>query len=156
MTEEELQELVQKISLRDFHRAFRHNASFNARLRTTGGRYLLTTHCLEFNPKQFEHFGLDPFIKIIKHELCHYHLHLEGRGYRHRDTDFRVLLQQVGGSRYCGKIPGADNRSEFRYTYRCTSCGMLYNRKRRLDTAKYVCGSCGGRLCLEKGQPLPK
>lgn len=150
MTEDELQKLVQDVSLRYFHRPFRHRASFNARLRTTGGRYLLHTHCLEFNPRQFEHFGREPFIKIIKHELCHYHLHLEGRGYRHGDSDFRMLLQQVGGTRYCGKIPGAGNRFEFRYIYRCSACGMLYQRKRRLNTARYVCGSCGGGLRLEQ------
>lgn len=35
--------------------------------------------------------------RIIKHELCHYHLHLRGMGYKHRDADFKTLLAQVGG-----------------------------------------------------------
>lgn len=60
-----------------FPKEFRHQAVFNARLRTTGGRYLLKSHNIEMNPKYLENFGLAYFIGIMKHELCHYHLHLE-------------------------------------------------------------------------------
>lgn len=146
MTEEELQSLVQEISLTYFHRPFHHRAKFNARLRTTGGRYLLQSHNLEFNERQLVHFGLDTFVGIIKHELCHYHLHLTGSGYRHRDSDFRKLLQIVGGSRFCGTIPGAVNLSGLRYMYQCKKCGLPIIRKRRLDTRRYVCAKCGGKI----------
>ena len=78
LNQSELQRLVEKISLESFSVPFKHQASFNNRLRTTGGRYLLRSHNLEFNPKQLESFGLEEFIKIIKHELVHYHLHLAG------------------------------------------------------------------------------
>ncbi len=54
----------------------RHCAYFNKRLRTTGGRYLLKSHDIEINSKQYEHYGEDAVVKIILHELCHYHLHL--------------------------------------------------------------------------------
>ncbi|MGO1337797.1 MAG: SprT-like domain-containing protein, partial [Leuconostoc fallax] len=73
MTNDELQNLVQKISQQDFKRSFKHQAMFNARLRTTGGRYILKTHNLEFNPKMI---SVPEFEAIIKHELVHYHLHL--------------------------------------------------------------------------------
>ncbi|TGA97876.1 SprT family protein [Sporolactobacillus shoreae] len=150
MTEDELQTLVQNISLKYFHLPFRHLAKFNSRLRTTGGRYLLGSHNLEFNELQLRHFGMDAFVGIIKHELCHYHLHLSGSGFRHRDPDFRKLLQSVGGSRYCGTIPGTMNLSGLRYHYRCTKCGLPIIRKRRLDTRRYVCAKCGGRIRLIK------
>jgi predicted SprT family Zn-dependent metalloprotease len=51
-----------------------HCAYFNKRLRTTGGRYLLKSHDIEINPKQYEHYGeiflpkgSQPFA-----EVCHY------------------------------------------------------------------------------------
>lgn len=51
MTPFELQELVEKISLEFFDKPFQHKAVFNARLKTTGGRYHLNDHHLDFNPK---------------------------------------------------------------------------------------------------------
>ncbi|MFC4618873.1 SprT family protein [Camelliibacillus cellulosilyticus] len=143
-----LQALVEKISLTYFDQPFKHQASFNARLRTTGGRYLLSSHNLEFNPRQLEVHGMDEFMKIIKHELCHYHLHLAGKGYRHKDHDFKDLLKKVGGSRHCQAIPGTANRSRINYIYECRSCGTRYRRRRRIDTKRYVCGICSGRLKL--------
>ena len=76
MTNEELQRLVEDISWEYFKRKFEHEASFNPRLRTTGGRYLLSSHNIEINKTYYEMMGLDELIGIIKHELCHYHLHL--------------------------------------------------------------------------------
>ncbi len=46
----------------------------------------------------------DYLIGIIKHELCHYHLHRLGLGYQHKDRDFKTLLQKVGGSCYAPDI----------------------------------------------------
>ena len=42
---------------------------------------------------------MEELIGIIKHELCHYHLHLEGKGYQHRDR----ILSNCYKSR-CTKI----------------------------------------------------
>lgn len=149
-----IQEWVEQISRDSFKKPFHHKAMFNPRLRTTGGRYLLRSHNLEFNPTQLQMFGEDEFAKIIKHELCHYHLHIEGRGYRHQDLDFKKLLKEVEGSRYCQLIPGAKRESKWRYTYRCKSCGLNYIRKRRIDLRRFGCGQCGGRLQLVSKQEV--
>ncbi|MCF6139341.1 SprT family protein [Pseudalkalibacillus berkeleyi] len=149
MEQSELQQLVEEISLQSFNRSFTHNARFNQRLKTTGGRYLLKSHDLEFNPKQLEVHGIEEFKKIIKHELCHYHLHILNRGYRHRDQDFKQLLEAVGGSRYCQIIPGQRRQESIKYLYRCKACGIEYRRKRRVDTNKYACGKCSGKLILK-------
>lgn len=146
MRDIELQSLVESISLEWFNRPFKHQARFNARLRTTGGRYLLQTHDLEFNQKQLAYFGREEFVKIIKHELCHYHLHLQGMGYQHRDRDFKEWLSKVGGSRYCSLIPGTANQRRTIHHYKCTKCGQAFDRKRRVDIKRYVCGKCKGRL----------
>lgn len=148
MNNEQLQQWVEHISMASFGKPFLHQATFNSRLRSTGGRYFLGSHHIEINPHQLEAFGIDEVEKIIKHELCHYHLHIAGRGYQHRDAEFKVLLKQVGGSRYCKSIPGHTRKRTlpFRYKLICQSCGMTYLRKRRVDLARYRCGKCKGKL----------
>ncbi|RSL29152.1 SprT family protein [Salibacterium salarium] len=146
MEEGELNKLTQEISMSYFAKPFLHKAVFNNRLRTTGGRYMLSTHNIEINPKQYEKFGQQELILILKHELCHYHLHLEGKGYKHKDKDFKRLLDKVGGARHCRSIPEQRNKSKTVHHYQCASCGIDYRRLRRMDTSKYVCGSCKGEI----------
>ncbi len=148
MNDQQLQAWVEHISLRDFGRPFRHQASFNARLKTTGGRYFTTNHNIEISRLQFETFGVDEVEKIIKHELCHYHLHLMKKGYKHRDADFRNLLAKVGGSRFCQAVPDVRRSESYKYKLVCSRCGQVYMRKRKVDVRKYGCGKCRGKLKL--------
>lgn len=147
MTNHELQQLVEELSHSFFQKPFRHHARFNPRLRTTGGRYLLKSHDIEINPTHAEMFGSEEMIGIIKHELCHYHLHIEGKGYHHSQPDFKKLLQAVGGSRYC-QSTGKRRTVTTRYQYVCIGCGIKFERKRKVDIAKYRCGTCRGKLRL--------
>ncbi|RXZ84041.1 SprT family protein [Paenibacillaceae bacterium] len=149
MDNDMLQSWIEQISLDSFGRPFLHRATFNDRLRTTGGRYFTKSHNIEINPKQLTAYGREETEKIIKHELCHYHLHLMNRGYQHRDADFRKLLAAVGGSRFCKSLPevqAARRVIPHRYKLVCRKCGMEYLRKRKVNPAKYVCGKCRGKL----------
>ncbi|XEC93587.1 SprT family protein [Paenibacillus tarimensis] len=151
MNDDMLQAWVERVSMESFGLPFKHRAIFNARLRSTGGRYFTKTHHIEINPHQLSHFGPEETEKIIKHELCHYHLHLMKRGYRHRDAEFKQLLAKVGGTRFCHSIPGTktERRSQpLRYKLVCRRCGTEYLRKRKLDPRKYACGKCSGKLQL--------
>ncbi|MFD1737690.1 SprT family protein [Bacillus salitolerans] len=147
MTDEQLQQIVEEISLTFFGMPFLHKAIFNNRLRTTGGRYLLNSHNIEVNYKYYEELGLKELVGIIKHELCHYHLHIMGKGYKHGDDDFKQLLIKVDAPRYCQALESVKRKrqSTFR-VYHCEKCGQLYKRKRRINTSRYVCGKCSGRL----------
>ncbi|OXM88396.1 SprT family protein [Paenibacillus rigui] len=148
MEDKQLQQWVERISLTSFGRPFLHKATFNRRLTSTGGRYFTKSHDIEISWQQYEQFGAEDVEKIIKHELCHYHLHLMKRGYQHRDEDFKRLLQQVGGTRFCKSLPNAKRREPYRYKLVCTSCKTEYLRKRKLDPKKYACGQCRGKLKL--------
>jgi SprT-like protein len=150
MDDQTLQAWVEKISLGSFGLPFRHRATFNGRLKATGGRYFTKSHDIEISPHQLTSFGVEETEKIIKHELCHYHLHLMKRGYRHRDADFKMLLAKVGGTRFCRSLPDrAEKRVEpYRYKLKCHACGTEYLRKRKLDPKRYACGSCQGKLQL--------
>ncbi len=145
LTEEELQNLVEEASLKYFGKQFKHQVKINRRMTTTGGRYHLDDHHIEINA----HFLVPQYhqelVDIIKHELTHYHLHLSHRGYRHRDQDFKVLLNKVGGSRYAPDI-GLRRKRRANYLYVCTVCGQKYWRVRRLNIRRYVCGHCKGKL----------
>lgn len=146
MTNQELQVLVEEVSLASFGRPFRHKAVFNGRLKTTGGRYHLQDHHLDFNPSLFAQVSAEVQRGIIVHELCHYHLHLTSRGYRHQDRDFKELLAATKGLRYAPRIAQATPL----WHYRCNECGQAYQRKRRLNTQKYRCGRCRGELIFIK------
>ncbi|MDB4868717.1 MAG: protein SprT [Cohnella sp.] len=148
MENEELQTWVEKVSLTFFGLPFRHRAVFNPRLKTTGGRYFTKSHHIEISPHQLAVHGPEETVSIIKHELCHYHLHLQRKGYRHRDPEFKALLAEVDGSRHCRALPGVARTLPVRYLLVCRDCGMTYPRKRRVDPRKYACGRCQGQLKL--------
>ena len=57
MSNEELQAWVEKISLESFRVPFRHQATFNRRLSSTGGRYFMKSHHIEINPHQLATHG---------------------------------------------------------------------------------------------------
>jgi len=142
MNEHELQQLTEEISRTSFHREFTHKITYNKRLRSSGGRYLLQTGNIEINPLVEQNLGLEALVGVIKHELCHYHLHQTGGGYRHRDADFKRLLHQVGGSRFVERM------KEPNFIYECTACHHRYPRMRKMNTNRYVCGKCRGKLIL--------
>ena len=142
MNEHELQQLTQEISRSSFHREFTHKITYNRRLRSSGGRYLLKTGNIEINPLIEQELGLEALVGVIKHELCHYHLHQTGGGYRHRDADFKRLLHQVGGSRFVERM------KEPTFLYECVNCHHRYPRMRKMNTNRYVCGKCRGKLIL--------
>lgn len=147
MEEKEVQRLVEELSLKFFGKKFRHKAYFNPRLKTTGGRYLLNTHNIELNRKSYELYGIEELEGIMKHELVHYHLHLEGKGYKHGDEDFKMLLRKVNAPRYCKSVTQIKRtKREVTYTYQCVGCSLLFTRKRRMDVNKYRCGKCYSKI----------
>ncbi|MEK4180582.1 SprT family protein [Aeribacillus sp. FSL K6-1121] len=149
MNDDQLQKLVEQISLSFFGKKFVHKAYFNHRLRTTGGRYLLNNHDIEVNKKYYEQYGMDELIGIIKHELCHYHLHIEGKGFRHRDSDFKMLLKKVGAPRFCTPLR-EKNKNNIIYIYKCLSCMSTFIRRRKMNPERYLCGKCGGKIQFYK------
>lgn len=151
MNEKELQALVEQISLKYFDRPFLHQVKINKRMRTTGGRYFLGDHHIEINSHFLDKEYRSDLIGIIKHELTHYHLHLMGKGYQHRNHDFKQLLAKVDGSRYAPDI-GLRRKAKSKYTYRCQNCGLYYLRVRKINTRKYFCGKCSGSLILIKSK----
>ncbi|SHG31661.1 SprT family protein [Ornithinibacillus halophilus] len=143
INEKELFQLVNQLSIEFFHKPFKHYVKFNHRLRTTGGRYLPQTNVIELNPKYVTEMDIEEFKGIIKHELCHYHLHIEGKGYKHGDLEFKQLLVETGSPRHCKPLPSI-NRTK--HIYRCEKCNYIYERIKRVNINRYRCGKCKGKL----------
>lgn len=143
MSDDELQRLVERISIERFDCEFKHMAYFNRRLKTTGGRYHLGSHNIDINPKIIELYDHLELERVIIHELCHYHLHIANRGYRHRDRDFKQLLAKTGGARYCQSL---NINPQTKHLYICTQCGTKFPRQRKINTDVYVCGKCHAPL----------
>ncbi|WP_068777569.1 SprT family protein [Paenibacillus sp. FJAT-26967] len=146
MDDQLLQQWVEQISLQSFGWPFLHRARFNKRLHATGGRYFTKSHDIEISWHQWVNYGRDDVEKIIKHELCHYHLHLQKKGFQHRDADFKILLKRVGGTRFCRALPQTRKPIPYRYRLECMNCKAEYYRKRKVDVRKYSCGKCRGKL----------
>ena len=142
-----LTDYVKQVSLEDFGKPFKHQAQWNSRLRSTGGRFFPKDGHLDFNPKVYQELGLEVFRKIVRHELCHYHLYYEGKGYKHKDLAFKNLLKEVNGLRF---VPPLSNTSQKTIlTYNCQDCKQLFLRKRKINTDRYRCGLCRGKLILQ-------
>ena len=142
----ELQRVTEMLSIEWFKKPFRHTVMYNSRLRTTGGRYMLSDHSIQVNPSVEQLYGKEEVVGVLKHELCHYHLHIEGRGYKHGDSDFKELLKITESPRFCKPLH-RHNRTPTRIRlYTCTNCGCRYERKRRVDTNRLRCGKCHGKL----------
>lgn len=144
LDKKELYKWVNNLSLEFFSKPFKDKVYYNNRLRTTGGRYIPSKRVIELNSKYAAEMDENEVIGIIKHELCHYHLHIEGKGYKHGDQDFKNLLKITGSPRHCKPLPSFEKREQ--HTYICENCKHVYQRVRRVDVKKYRCGKCRGKL----------
>ncbi|MCL3859196.1 SprT family protein [Pediococcus pentosaceus] len=147
MTDLELQQLTQRIAQESFGKSFPYKVVFNRRLKTTGGRYHLNDHHIDINPLMLEEFDEATLIGVIKHELVHYFVHMLNEKPDHRNPHFQQLLRAVGGLRYA-PTTSKRRRTPPKLLYQCQGCGLQYPRQRRINTRKYVCSKCHGRLKL--------
>lgn len=144
MLDDELHTFVNALSLEFFDTPFQHRVTFNYRLRTTGGRYIPSSNTIELNPKYATEMDKSELIGIIKHELCHYHLHIMGKGYKHGDAEFKKLLKETNSPRHCNPLPSVKDR--YKHLYSCSGCGHTYKRIRTININKFRCGKCRGAL----------
>ena len=157
MDQKTLQTWVETVSEQFFQRPFLHQARFNARLKACGGRYLPKCGSIEISLNHWEAYGEEEVLGIIKHELCHYHLHQQKLPFGHRDVAFKKLLAEVGAARYCRRLPDRNKKKllkprrpePYRYRVICNGCARQSLRKRFFQVARYRCGICRGTLRLE-------
>ena len=69
---------------------------------------------------------MEELIGVIKHELCHYHLHIEGKGYQHRDADFRELLKRTNSPRFCSTLSGEKSKEDYKRSIHINALNALF------------------------------
>lgn len=143
MDQNQLLQWTRELSETYFRQEFHADIVFNGRLRTTGGRYIPSKKRIEINRKYLDELGEEELKGIIKHELCHHFLHVDGKPYNHRSKEFRQLLKETGSPRHCSFLPSVERE---KYIYQCKKCGLEYKRRRKVDTKRYSCGKCRGKL----------
>ena len=120
---------MKTVSLEDFDKPFLHTATWNARLRTTGGRFfqlmvilILIRSFMKHLEKMFFERLFDMSFAIIIFIL------------KVKATSIQMLILknccEVDGLRYA---PSLAKKEQF-YRYRCQKCGQEYHRKRRVNT----------------------
>ena len=57
---------------------------------------------------------------------------ITGRGYKHRDKDFRELLKAVDAPRFCKRMMNEEGKKV--YMYECMGCSLQYVRRRQINT----------------------
>ncbi len=145
---EQLTNLVDQVSQQYFFKPFIDQARYNHRLQTTGGRYIPSERCIEVNPKYVCEMSYNEVIGIIKHELCHYHLHIEGKPFGHGDQTFKQLMKETNSPRFCKPLPSNISKQKI-HVYQCTICKTVYHRKRRVNIQRVRCGKCKGQIEYE-------
>lgn len=145
LSDEELTRQIQELSIKFFQKPFVDKGRYNNRLRTTGGRYIPSKRLIEINPKYVKEELYNEVIGIIKHELCHYHLHIEGEPFGHGDRAFKDLLRKTNSPRFCKPLPSSVKK-EVIHTYICTMCSVVYHRRRRVNIEEVRCGKCNNKI----------
>lgn len=140
---------INNISNTYFGKPFDHDARYNNRLRTTGGRYLPGKQMIEVNPKYVHEMPYNEVIGIIKHELCHYHLHMDGKPFGHGDRAFKQLLKKTNSPRFCKPLPSTI-KNQVVHTYICKSCRTIYRRKRKVNVDRVRCGKCKDTIVFKE------
>lgn len=131
--------LARQLSLIHFAKPFLGQIRWNARLRTSAGRFVHSASCIELNPHYMAYYGEQELVDTIKHELIHYHHPRAGHGpIFHREAD------RIACRRHCQPLPG----QIYYYVYMCQDCQQRYRRRKRVNLYKYRCGRCRGHLQL--------
>lgn len=112
-----LQQIIKNLSKKKFKHTFQHYTYFNKKLHTTNKHYLLKSHNIKINPKQYKHYKKNTIIKIILHKLYHYHLHITNKNYQHKDQNFKQLNQQIKTPKFYNNIKNYQQQTNYKYYY---------------------------------------
>lgn len=164
LTDKQLIDLVQEVSLQCFNRSVEHSISFNHRLKTTAGRVkakrrvisgaMEATIVIEFNKLYLKEYKMLEFIAVIKHELVHYHNILRGMGYKHSDKDFIDECHRINAP-LGGQAKPMFAQMRWKYHYKCMKCTLPLYRKTPVYMTKNGC-SCGGMFILVENKSEEK
>jgi SprT-like protein len=163
LTQYQLEKYAKKFLKDNYNMELLVPLKINGRLRTACGRFVYTRFksgkpsvpkVVELNRYFLENNEPDVVLDVLRHELVHYALFMQGKPHRDGHPVFENELKRLGivsqstVDKYNIKSKPVNIR-----VYECEDCGYKYRRKRALaHGGKYHrCGSCNGRL-IDKGK----
>ena len=162
LTQYQLEKYAEKFLKDNYNMKLLVPLKINSRLRTTCGRFVYTQYVnkpstpksVEINKYFLENNEPAVVLDVLRHELVHYALFMQGKPHRDGHPVFENELKRLG-------IVSQDTIDKYNIKtrpakiriYECVDCGHKYKRQRALaHGGKYHrCGYCKGKL-IDKGR----
>lgn len=122
----------------------------NGRLSKALGRHVYFRHAketvqIELSKDLIRYYDDETVIDVLKHELVHHALLVDGLPHRDGEYYFEKTLKELGVSRtnhYSHKGKS--------HIYECTGCQNTFKEVRKFNTARYRCSRCQSQLMYVK------
>lgn len=164
LTQYQLEKYAEKFLKDNYNMKLLVPLKINGRLRTTCGRFVYTKYVnsnkpsvpksVEINKYFLENNEPAVVLDVLRHELVHYALFMQGKPHKDGHPVFENELKRLG-------IVSQDTIDKYSIKskpvkiriYECVNCGHKYKRQRALAYGgKYHrCGYCEGKL-IDKGR----
>lgn len=144
LTNQQLGMLAQQLSQTYWQAPCTIPVVWNGRLSTTMGRFFYLTQKkkrtavrIELSRKAARHLDRETFIKVLLHELCHYHLFKQGKPFSDHHPVFEAEIKRVGAiSTNAIKLPQKG------YKLYCAKCQAFLGIRKRFNPAHYASACC--------------
>ncbi|GAA0357958.1 SprT-like domain-containing protein [Bacillus horti] len=145
---EKLEDLSQKLSLHFWGKRCDIPVLWNGRLTKSMGRFMfssrgrtrtalrieLSKHAVRFIPPEI-------FIAVLLHELCHYHLFIQGQPFEDGHPVFEEELRRVGAiSTNVVQLPQKG------FELYCSKCHERLGSRKRMNTKHYLSACCKAQI----------
>lgn len=157
LTINQLKQYANKFLMENYHMYLDVPLRLNGRMKTTFGWFRHQRNgaplSVELNKYFVENNEATVVIDVLKHELCHYALFMQGRPYKDGQSEFENELKRLNiiSQSTIDKYKIATQPRKIQ-VYQCSKCSAKFNRQRALPNngRGHRC-SCGGNL-QDKGK----
>lgn len=126
--------------------------AWNGRLRTAMGRFLYSPQGkknlplrIEMSKHAAQFLTQDLFSAVLLHELCHYHLFIQGQPCNDHHPVFEKELRRVGAiSTNTVQIPQKG------FQLSCSQCRKSIGTRTRINTARYLSACCKAKIVKKR------
>jgi SprT-like protein len=149
---EKLQALANKLSQHFWRQDCAIPVVWNGRLTKAMGRFLFSPQSkkplplrIEMSKHAAQFINREIFIAVLLHELCHYHLFIQGQPFDDHHPLFEKELRRVGAiSTNTVQIPQKG------FQLMCSKCKKKIGTRKRFNTARYLSGCCKAKVLKEE------
>lgn len=139
-----IQQLANKLSQHFWQADCAIPVVWNGRLTRSMGRFIFKIDGskripikIELSKYSSQFIDRDIFVAVLLHELCHYHLFVQGKPFEDRHPVFEKELQRVGAiSTNRVQIP------QKAYKLYCSACNAYLGTRKRLNVRRYLSQCC--------------